>query len=591
MKYIKNIRNVFISIQYMIKTSIRYNYRYLVLFIPAIVLTSVSPFIAILFPKWIIDSVQSQKEIGFIILLAIIMFSLRLIISFSTSLINRAQSLILMDINTKMRLDVIEKTMNIRYEYLETPEYIDLKGRAEKCIGNDYNISKIANISANFISSIIQIIGLISIISRVNILIFAVIIVIIIINSVVKSAEAKKTYTIRKKFSTLARKLFELIYISWDYKYAKDIRVYNLKDWLNEKKQRLYKLFSRGLVAEFMYTSITNLFRAILNVLQEGLFYAYLVYKFFTDNMTLGDFTMYLSAISQFSSCMESIMGSYVALYEASMYITDYRRYMELDELQQINVGKPPINFEKIEFKNVSFKYPNTDNYVLNNVSFTIKKGEKLSIVGDNGAGKTTLIKLLLRLYLPDSGSIFINGTNIENINYLDYAKLISVVFQDYQLFAFTVAENIAYNESQFPRISNVVKKIGIDKKIIDLPDGYDTFMSKEFSQSGIEFSGGEQQKIVIARALYKESSMVILDEPTSNLSPIAEYELYKDFDKIVEHKAVIYISHRMSSCRLCDKILLLDNGSVLEYGSHDELMRLDGKYKTMFGIQASHYV
>lgn len=570
--------------------SLKYNYKYLVLFIPATLLTAVSPFITILFPKWIIDSITGGKDIRFILMLALVMFTLRLIRSHLSSLIGHAQALNLTDIKTKMTLGIIEKTMNIKYEYLENAEYLDLKERAEKCIGNSYNISKIANIISKFISSILQIIGLIYIVSKINILILAVVIIIIMINSFAKSIEAKKTHSIRKKFSALSRKLFEMIYISWDYKYAKDIRVYNLKDWLNEKKDRLHKRFSRSLVAEFMYTSITNLFQNILNILQEGLFYVYLAYKFFTESLTLGDFTMYLSAIRHFSACMKNVIGSCVSLYEASMYIEDYRRYMELEEIRQVAIQGQNINIDTIEFKNVCFKYPNTENYVLNNVSFILKKGEKLSIVGDNGAGKTTLIKLLLRLYLPDSGSISVNGMNIEDINFNEYAKAISVVFQDSQLFAFTVAENIAYNEPQLSRLNKTVDKIGIKNKIDNLSDGYETYMSREFSKNGIEFSGGEQQKIVIARALYKNSNMVILDEPTSNLSPIAEYELYKDFDKVIENKTVIYISHRMSSCKLCDKILLLENGSVLEYGSHSELMSLGGKYKTMFEIQAKYY-
>lgn len=591
MKYVKNIKNVVISIKYMVMVSIKYNYKYLVLLIPAILLAAVSPFIAILFPKWIIDSITSGRDVRFVIMLAVVMFVLRLIVSQLSSLIGHAQTLNLADINTKMSLGIIEKTMSIKYEYLENAEYLDLKERAEKCIDSGYTISKIANVTLDFISSLLQIMGLFYIVSKINILIFAVVIIVIVINSFVKSVEAKKTHSIREKFSVLARKLFELIYISWDYKYAKDIRVYHLKDWLNEKKDHLHKRFSRSLVAEFMYSSITNLFQNVLNILQEGLFYVYLAYKFFAGSLTLGDFTMYLSAVSQFSACMGKVMGSYVSLYEASMYIEDYRRYMELEEIKQIAMEGQDLQINTIEFKDVCFKYPNTDNYVLSNVSFTIKKGEKLSVVGDNGAGKTTLIKLLLRLYLPDSGSISVNGINIEDINFAEYAKAISVVFQDYQLFAFTVAENIAYHEPQLSRLDKTADKIGIKNKIDHLPDGYETYMSREFSENGIEFSGGEQQKIAIARALYKDSGMVILDEPTSNLSPMAEYELYRDFSKVTENRTVIYISHRMSSCRLCDKVLVLENGSVLEYGSHSELMRLDGKYKTMFEIQAKYYV
>ncbi len=241
----------------------------------------------------------------------------------------------------------------------------------------------------------------------------------------------------------------------------------------------------------------------------------------------------------------------------------------------------------------MSFSYPNTGVKVLDNVSITLHSGEKLSVVGLNGAGKTTFIKLLCRLYDTDSGEILLDGVNIKSYDYDDYMKLFAVVFQDFRLLAFSVDENVLLGKEEPPEVvDSLLEKVGLDEKVKSLPNGRDTMMFKMFDKEGVELSGGEQQKLAIARALYKDAPVVILDEPTAALDPVAEYEIYKQFDELVGGKTAVYISHRLSSCKFCDHIAVFYEGTIKEFGTHDELLRRqDGLYAEMFKAQAQYYI
>ena len=230
---------------------------------------------------------------------------------------------------------------------------------------------------------------------------------------------------------------------------------------------------------------------------------------------------------------------------------------------------------------------------ILKNVSLILKAGETLSLVGINGAGKTTFVKLVCRLYEPTEGEILINGIPINTIPYKDYCELLGVVFQDFKIFAFTVAENVALStDYDVSEVERCMEESDIMKKVGSLPDKSETFLSKEFSENGIEFSGGEGQKIAIARTLYKDPPLIILDEPTSALDPIAEYEIYQKFSSLVKGRTAIYISHRLSSTRFTDKIAVFENGELCEFGNHKELLKIEnGIYKNMFEMQARYYV
>ena len=257
-----------------------------------------------------------------------------------------------------------------------------------------------------------------------------------------------------------------------------------------------------------------------------------------------------------------------------------------------LTVEKRDDNEYNVEFRNVSFKYPKTEAYALRNVNLKFKIGEKLAIVGMNGSGKTTFIKLLCRLYDPTEGEILLNGVNIQKYDCDEYMSIFSVVFQDFTLFNFKLGEVVASNKIfDEDKVRECLIKANFGDRLKEMPDGVNTYLYKGYDQSGIEISGGEAQKIALARALYKDSSFILLDEPTAALDPISEYEVYSNFNSISGDKTTVYISHRLASCRFCDKIAVFDNGLIVQVGNHDTLVAdSNGKYSELWNAQAQYY-
>ncbi|MFY9613415.1 MAG: ABC transporter ATP-binding protein, partial [Tissierellaceae bacterium] len=274
-------------------------------------------------------------------------------------------------------------------------------------------------------------------------------------------------------------------------------------------------------------------------------------------------------------------------------YVRDFYEFLDRN-LGGSGGHRDPIENDTldIEFKNVSFKYPKTDKYIFNNLNFKINKGEKLAIVGVNGAGKSTLVKLMTGLFDVTEGEILINGVPIKEFSKKALYSMFSVVFQDVNILAFTIAENIACSSDNLDRnrILTALDRVGLGQKIKNLPKGLDQMMLKVIEEDGVEFSGGESQKLVIARGLYKDANMVIMDEPTAALDALAEAEIYENFSELVKGKTALYISHRLASTKFCDKIILLDKEGIREYGSHDELIKKKGAYYEMFTIQGKYY-
>lgn len=282
---------------------------------------------------------------------------------------------------------------------------------------------------------------------------------------------------------------------------------------------------------------------------------------------------------------------------EFFLHVRKHMSTIELLELSdEMYKGKLPVEKRsdgeyRIEFKNVSFRYPGSEEYALKDFSIKLQVGEKLAIVGMNGSGKTTMIKLLCRFYDPDEGEILLNGVDIRKFRQDQYSRLFAVVFQDFELFSLPLGENVAASsEYDKTKVEKVLRDAGLGERLNKLEDGLDTYLYKEYAD-GVEISGGEAQKIAIARAIYKDAPFVLLDEPTAALDPISEYEVYFNFDKIIGDKTAIYISHRLSSCRFCEKIAVFHEGRLVQMGSHEELLKeCEGKYYEMWNAQAQYY-
>lgn len=339
----------------------------------------------------------------------------------------------------------------------------------------------------------------------------------------------------------------------------------------------------------------------ILEFVTQVTLYSYVALRAFYGAIAIGDFVFYAGALVNFSAAIRGIADMVNDIYMTNKNLADTFRYIDLPNTMY--EGTLPVekrilcqqgdNDYQIEFRNVSFKYPNTDVYVLKNINIKFKIGKKLAVVGQNGSGKTTFIKLLCRLYDPTEGEILLNGVDIRKYDYEEYHSIFSVVFQDFKLFSFSLAENVAAStQPDRQLVMECCKKAGLP--LSDQPtEGHltpETILYKDYEKEGVEISGGEAQKIALARALYKNAPFIVLDEPTAALDPIAEAEVYRTFNDIVGERTAIYISHRLSSCRFCDEIMVFDNGTVVQHGTHNILIAENGMYRELWYAQAQYY-
>ena len=331
-----------------------------------------------------------------------------------------------------------------------------------------------------------------------------------------------------------------------------------------------------------------------LSVVFTGIAYLFVCLKALAGAFGIGSVTQYVAAISTVSGNVSGIVKSFGDMQINAAYLQMTFEFLDLpNEMYQgsLTVEKRNDRNYEIEFKDVSFRYPGSEEYSLSHVNMKFRIGERLAVVGPNGSGKTTFIKLLCRLYDPTEGEILLNGINIRKYNYLEYINIFSVVFQDFALFAYGLGQNVAagaaYDEE---RVKKCLVDAGFGGRLEQLPHGLDTYLYKNVDTEGVDISGGEAQKIALARTMYKDASFLILDEPTSALDPIAEADVYENFNKIVGDRTAIYISHRLSSCRFCDEIAVFSEGQVVQMGSHDALVKQDGLYARLWSAQAQYY-
>ena len=339
------------------------------------------------------------------------------------------------------------------------------------------------------------------------------------------------------------------------------------------------------------YGFLLKIFETLLTIV----IMLYIAGKICTKSIMVGDYMLYVATITKLITGVSSLINLIGSLVYNNQFLKLLFDYYDLPDdryLGTLPIEKRSDNEYEIEFKNVSFKYPKTDFWALKNVSFKFKIGERLAIVGMNGSGKTTLIKLLSRLYEPTEGVITLNGIDIKKYDYDEYQSIFSVVFQDFHIFAFSISDNVSCSlNGDKEKVVECLEQSGFGEKLKELPKGIDTIISKNYDNDGIELSMGEKQKLAIARALYKDAPFVVLDEPTASLDPISEQEVYNKFNEMVKDKTAIYISHRLSSCRFCDKIAVLHEGRLVQVGNHDELVEDENsKYFELWNAQAQYY-
>lgn len=584
------------NIKYIIKKTIKWDKNLLILFFINTIIISIKPLPTTILPKYIVEALTFSYENTY----AVIITSVGLLLSsfilnvFSIYLSNRSWPRI-NHIRMKFMIMVGRKTMEIPYEKTEEPQILDLAEKTERaweCL--DDGIAGVLNDIFSSMGKIISVILLGTILLSIDIFIFVFAIIICLMKFLLSKFFAKREDVLNDEVNPLNRKYDYWLNLLFDKNALKDILLYNYQKKVDKKISNtiLQRMNKRHRV--YNNTFFSSQVNSFLELVLNFFVYIVLIYLVLIKQITIADYILCISAVASLTGVLFSIFNTISHIYEQNISINTFRKYCEMSFAEDKHNSKENLEITKlnsIRFSNVSFSYPGNEKNALSNVSFEIKKGEKIGIVGTNGAGKSTIISLLLKFYTNYDGEIYINNINLKQIDSSTIRNLFSTVFQDIHLYAYTFRENIATDNFDKNKFFSVINKTDLEECVNKMPHRENTHMTKLFDDNGFELSGGEMQKVAIARALYKECDCVILDEPTAALDALSEYKLYQLVDDAFANKLVVFISHRLMSTRFCDKIFVLNNGIMVEQGNHEELMEKKGLYLNMFEKQSFYYI
>ena len=583
---------MFENLWFIAKYSLKFSKVQYLIAVLDIVFDSVVPFVDLLFPKWIIDELTNEKRWETVLFYIVVWTGLNGII-----LLFRSMKWILLN-PYNSRCDFKESMMwgnlcaRMDYERLENSQEMDEQNRIKN---NLYMSSFAYHPLASFLSTLIRLAGYTYIVATLHPLMIFFLVVIVSLTLLLSQKKEKARYGFQQKISGFNRRFQYLFNVMTGFSYAKEVRINNASKWIvsrYSKEQGDYTtVFRKNQIKMYGLDSLSDL----LLFVQTIALYFYSTYRVVIGEITIGSFSLYIGAVTSFCSTFINMLDQLTSIRFLSEYAASFKAFLDSSKpFYELNgINSPDIQSGKfvLEFQNVSFKYPGTDNYAIQNVSVTINSGERLSVVGMNGSGKSTFIKLICRLYEPTEGVILLNGVDISTINYDEYIALLALVFQDFNIYAMSIRENIILSKViEDYVIKEAIDNGGLTDKIVNLPKGLETQIGKDFDPEGVVFSGGEQQKLVCTRAYIRKTPIIILDEPTASLDAIAESSLYQRFDRIIGNKTAIYVSHRLASTYFCDRIIVFNNGKVVETGTHSELLAANGLYAEMFMKQAEGY-
>lgn len=415
------------------------------------------------------------------------------------------------------------------------------------------------------------------------------------LNTVMGKWERDRNWAERDVRNDLGKKINCIVWpISTDLSYAKDIRLYGMKQFLRDRLAQLLDLQLAEEKKMARRSILTALVNFLVILIRDGAAYAFLIAETVHGNVSAASFVLYFSAITSLSEVMRNILEIINKMSEGAMQVSDFREAMEIEDRLNRGAGiaipKQPFS---IEFRNVSYRYPEGEKKTLDNVSFRIEAGENIALVGLNGAGKTTLTMLMCGMLLPDEGEILLDGHTLYEYNRDELYSLFGIVPQKFNILPISITQNIASaaeNDIDRDKVRSCIELSGLSEKIASLPKGADSLLFRDQHEDGVDLSGGETQKLLLARLLYKNPPCIILDEPTAALDPIAEDRMYRNYHRIAAEATSVFISHRLASTRFCERIFLLDGARIAEIGTHDELMASGGKYRELFEIQSKYY-
>lgn len=493
---------------------------------------------------------------------------------------------------------IANKGMTTDYCNQEREHFRKLQSECfSSCNGNYSNLTQIYDKSIALFSNVLGFVVYLGILIKLNIFVVAFLTVTILINYLLNKRTIRWAADNNKEKINYQQKANYINGVSGDIKSAKDVRLYNMAVWLEDIYNSNIKALSgwyKRYTAKILKSAI---FDGGLSLLREGIAYAYLLYLVLNSQISVADFVLYFGVITGFSLWLSGVLEQINSLSRISLSINYLRAYLEYPESYKKQGGKEITEMmdlpKLIELINVSYRYEGANEDTLKNINLIINPKEHLAVVGLNGAGKTTLVKLICGLCDPTNGVVLYDGVDIKEYNRISYYKLFSAVFQQFSILPVTIEEIVSESmieKIDVEKVENCLKQADLWNKIIVLPKGVKSDFGKTIYDDGVEFSGGEIQKLCLSRALYKNAPIMILDEPTAALDPISESRLYETYNSMMEEKSTIFISHRLASTRFCNRILLIEKGMICEAGTHDSLLAKKGKYYNLFETQAKYY-
>lgn len=591
--------NYFSNLGFMLREHWNFDKSYVIMQICLTPLGAASSVVAAFLPKLVLDCVENQSTVNDLILKVGIMSVVLIILSYLQGVMqnkswtgrNTARDVLL------HRL-ICNKVMNMDYNNYVYNETRVLREKAWNAIhGWDGSVARFIELNCTAASSFFGFSAFTAIIVDCNPWFIPILILCYGISLAGWLIFNQWKNKMKDKVAEIFLRLHYVTYRSKDFSNAKDVRIYNMSDFLMKKLDKH--------LDDATWWNILRNNGHYINCMIEDVFkfgvsigaYIYLIHLKLTSDMTLGDFSLYFGAITGFGQWLAKLVDSISEIISGAHSVSDFRSFLDIED--KMNKGKGerlPSGKElpcEIELKNVTFSYDEAEKPTIDNFSLKIGKGEKIAIVGVNGAGKSTLVKLICGLFVPQEGQILINGIDIRLFNRDEYYRLFSTLFQDCSLLPATVAKNITLSEEDKidrERLGECMRLAGILDKVESLENKENTLLVREVHEGAVSFSGGELQRLLLARALYKDAPIIILDEPTAALDPIAENDMYLKYSELTKDKTAIYISHRLSSTRFCDRIILLDDAKIVESGTHEELISFGGKYAEMFETQSKYY-
>jgi ABC-type multidrug transport system fused ATPase/permease subunit len=526
------------------------------------------------------------------LLYAIIVVSIEALLRLLEITLNTYVEIQRQELLRKVKVFLSQKLMQVEFRYLEDPKYLDTADKAKFAIDNFQALHNFLDNIISMIQNFVTMITLVSVILLFNSSIILVIIVSVVLFFMISKYSSKEQVQLYNKLGPNNRRFGYFNDAVTNVRFQKDYLMYPLRPMIFKKFNKFLDETCDYMVGFYKVISKYQTMYRILTATQITIIYGLIGYFSIINNYGVSNYIFLTAAAMQASTSINMFASRFVRIRENTQLLAPVVEIVEMRENSLLTQGNQQCEpLKSLRFQNVTFSYPGVDTQILKNVSFEIKDGEKVSIVGLNGAGKTTIVKLICKFYTPQEGAIYWNDIDINEYEYKSYINQVSAVFQDFKLFALTISQNVDLDGRDKEQIKECLYNVGLKDTIEALPNKEESFLSKQYSIEGVELSGGQQQKIAIARAMYKKASLTILDEPTSALDPLAEAEIYANFNDLVKGKTTIYISHRMSSSVFCDKIVVIDDGEIVNIDSHENLMKLkDSMYYNLYQAQSNYY-